>query len=474
MRPAWKIFCAALSFLLLPVAAHAQASIVGVVKDASGAVLPGVTVEASSPALIEKVRSAVTDGTGQYRVESLRPGAYSVTFTLTGFSTVKREGIELTGTFNATVNAELKVGSIQETITVTAEPPVVDVQSVTRQQTLDAIVLASIPVAKLYTAVLALLPGITISGTQDVGGVSGPIVSVFAGHGGGAAGRTGEGRLQLDGLSVGAALGGSGTGYFVPDITNAQEVTVNFSGGLGEAEVGGPMMNVVPKQGGNLFKGTGFVNGANYSLGSTNVNSTLSALGVRQGNTVVKIWDLDGVFGGPIKRDTLWFFGGGRYQGRRNLVAGMFANGNAGDPTKWTYVADPSQPAQDDGTWSSKNLRLTWQVTPRNKVSVSWDRQSTCTSCLSGGTSTIAPEARTKADGFPLDVQQNHLAGAGDQPAPFRSALWQLPGAVGRTRAGAESDARSRAHGRAMHRWLRRQRRHSGSDVPLAELVEQL
>src|SRR4029077_21084093 len=135
-----------------------------------------------------------------YRIEDLRPGAYYVTFTLTGFSNVKREGIELTGTFNTTVNAELKVASGQQPITVTAETPVVDVQSARRQQTLDDQVLSAIPVAKLYTAGLALLPGITISLTHAVGCVSGPIVSVFAVHGGGAAGRTGEGRLQLDGL----------------------------------------------------------------------------------------------------------------------------------------------------------------------------------------------------------------------------------------------------------------------------------
>src|SRR5262245_5432180 len=101
----------ALGLLVCPAAAFAQASIVGLVKDASGAVLPGVTVEAASPALIEKVRSVVTDGTGQYRIETLRPGTYSVTFTLPGFSTVKREGIELTGSFVATVNADLRVGS---------------------------------------------------------------------------------------------------------------------------------------------------------------------------------------------------------------------------------------------------------------------------------------------------------------------------------------------------------------------------
>src|SRR5262245_52778202 len=116
----------------VPAVAHAQASIGGVVKDTSGAVLPGVTVEASSPALIEKTRSVVTDGTGQYKIVDLRPGTYSVTFTLTGFNIIKREGIELTGSFAAAINADLMVGSVQETVTVTGESPTVDIQNTKR------------------------------------------------------------------------------------------------------------------------------------------------------------------------------------------------------------------------------------------------------------------------------------------------------------------------------------------------------
>src|ERR1700687_816231 len=114
---------------MIPASAHAQACIAALVKDSSGGVLPGVTVEASSPVLIEKVRSAVTDGTGQYRIVDLRAGEYSVSFALTGFGTVKREGIELTGSFTATVNADLKVGNLAETITVSGQTPIVDVQS---------------------------------------------------------------------------------------------------------------------------------------------------------------------------------------------------------------------------------------------------------------------------------------------------------------------------------------------------------
>src|SRR5436309_2373565 len=124
-----KALAVMVSLVLVPTAAYAQASIVGTVKDASGAVLPGVSVEASSPALIEKTRSVVSNGVGQYSIENLRPGTYTVTFSLTGFSSVKREGIELTGSFTATVNADMKVGAVSETVTVSGEAPVVDVTS---------------------------------------------------------------------------------------------------------------------------------------------------------------------------------------------------------------------------------------------------------------------------------------------------------------------------------------------------------
>src|SRR5688572_27844785 len=137
MRMLVRCFSAFAAALLIPSAVYAQASIAGVVRDTSGAVLPGVTVEAASPALIEKVRTVVTDGAGQYRVIDLRPGTYSVTFTLPGFNTVKRDGIELTGTFNANISAELRVGALEETITVTGAAPVVDVQTTRQQQVLD-------------------------------------------------------------------------------------------------------------------------------------------------------------------------------------------------------------------------------------------------------------------------------------------------------------------------------------------------
>jgi len=121
MKTRWIPFLVAASSFLLPTLAWAQSSITGVVRDTSGAVLPGVTVEATSPALIERVRSTVTDDQGRYRIVDLRPGTYSITFALTGFTTSKREGLELRAEFTATVNADLAVGALEETVTV-SEP----------------------------------------------------------------------------------------------------------------------------------------------------------------------------------------------------------------------------------------------------------------------------------------------------------------------------------------------------------------
>ena len=168
-----RVLVAFVVFAALAASAHAQgsASIAGVVRDASGAVLPGVTVEASSPALIEKTRTSVTDGAGQFKIEQLRGGVYSVTFTLAGFSTLKREGIELAGSFAATVNADLKVGSLAETLTVTGEAPVVDIQSATKQRVVDQELLVAIPTGRTPQVAAFLIPGVNLNNV-DVGGTN--------------------------------------------------------------------------------------------------------------------------------------------------------------------------------------------------------------------------------------------------------------------------------------------------------------
>src|ERR1041384_6289572 len=239
---------AVLVLLLLPASAFAQATLTGVVKDPSGAVLPGVTVEASSPALIEKTRTAVTDGTGQYRITELPPGTYSLTFTLSGFSVVKRENVDVSGAGVITINADLKIGAVSETITVAGETPVVDVQSATRQEGLSHDVVRDLPVTRSYDALLTTVPSVP-GGSLDT--TLTPTMRIFTSHGG----RGNEGNMALDGLNVGAAFnGGGGSGYII-DTANAEEVQMSLSGGLGESEKGGIYLNVIPKSGGNSFKG---------------------------------------------------------------------------------------------------------------------------------------------------------------------------------------------------------------------------
>jgi hypothetical protein len=377
-------------------AAFAQASIAGFVRDSSGAVLPGVTVEASSPALIEKVRSVVTDGTGQYRIVDLRPGVYRITFTLSGFNTTVREDVRLEGEFVATVNADLRVGALTETITVSGESPLVDVQSSRTTQTMDKELIAAIPSGRQYWSLTALVPALNIQGS-DVGGVAPSNFSVFQAHGG----RRNEGQVQVNGLSIGWL--GMGVSSYVPEVTSGEEVTFTLMGALGEAATGGPQMNILPRQGGNRYSGTYFTSYAGEGWQNDNLTSELIAKNMRATGKLLKSWDVNGAFGGPLKRDTLWFFWTGRHQGNRSLVAGIWENKNAGNPNAWHYDPDFNSQARDDGTWKNSSIRLTWQASLRNKFQFWWDEQVNCQSCINSGlaggpsatfsTTALAPEA---------------------------------------------------------------------------------
>src|SRR5436190_19242163 len=196
MRRSIRAILILVSLAAIPTVAFAQASIVGTVRDASGAVLPGVTVEASSPALIEKARSVVTNSVGQYSIQDLRPGQYTVTFTLTGFNVAKRDGIELAGSFIATVNGEMRVGGVQETVTVSGEAPVVDTTSARTEETIAGKTVAEIPTSRLYSSLTQLVPSLNVQG-NDVGGSQGNVFSVFQIHGG----RCNEGQVLVEGMS---------------------------------------------------------------------------------------------------------------------------------------------------------------------------------------------------------------------------------------------------------------------------------
>jgi hypothetical protein len=272
--------------LLIPSTSYAQAAISGVVKDSSGAALPGVTVEAASPALIERVRTAVTDSAGQYRILELSPGTYEVTFTVTGFKMVRRTGIVLEGNFTAPLNADLELGALEETVTVTGESPIVDVQSIRRQTVIDGDTVKELPVARSYGALLQINPAVT-TGAANLDIQITPGNLVFGGPGG----RGNEGRVLLDGLNVGSALNGGGASSYLVEVGNAQEVAYSTSGGLGEAEVGGPTVTVVPRTGGNTLSGTGYLASVREWMVGSNA--------ARGSGDVMKLWDHNLTIGGP-------------------------------------------------------------------------------------------------------------------------------------------------------------------------------
>src|SRR5262245_21296412 len=279
--------------------AFAQASITGTVRDTSGAVLPRVTVEASSPALIEKVRSATTDGSGQFRIVDLRAGVYTVTFSLPGFTTGKREGVALEGTFTATITTELRVGELTETITVTGESPIVDVQNVRRQMVLDNDMISAIPSSRSYNNLIQLIPNSVNQGgaPTDVQVVPGMVV--FGGFGG----RSNEGRVNVDGISVGSAFNGAGVSSYIADVANAREISMSTTGGLGDTEGGGPALNVLPKEGGNSVRGTFFSSGASGGMIGSNYTQELKDRGLTTPGAIRKVWDFNLGIGGPIAKN---------------------------------------------------------------------------------------------------------------------------------------------------------------------------
>ena len=270
MRGTWKAVLILMAAVLLPSLAFAQGTLTGTVRDTSGAVLPGVTVEASSPALIEKVRTAETDGAGQYRIPGLNPGTYSLTFRLSGFNLVKREDIELSGTATLTIPIELRVGGQEETVTVTGETPVVDVQTAQRETVLSAEMVANMPGNRSVGTLLNAVPGLVVN---DGALAASPTMTFFAARGG----PINEGRMAINGMTIAAPFNGGGVSTYILDSINVDEVVVSVGGGLGETDIGGPVMNLVPRSGGNQFRGSAFVNNAGDWSRGNNLTPELTA-----------------------------------------------------------------------------------------------------------------------------------------------------------------------------------------------------
>jgi hypothetical protein len=401
------------------------------VKDTSGAVLPGVTIEASSPALITKARTGVSDESGQYRIPDLPPGTYKVTFTLAGFATVVREGVELSGGGVMTIGAEMKVGGLAESVTVTGESPVVDVQTARQQTVIDGDIVRGLPAARSYGNYIAAIPAIQATG---FGGGAATINNFFSARGG----RNTEGLIQLDGMNVGAPGNGGGVSGYLYDMGNSSEVQVAISGGLGEADRGGPAFNIIPKTGGNRFSGTGFTSYAGKWGQSSNIDDNLRSLNFGEQPALIKSYDANIAVGGPILRDRLWFYGNARMIGTYQEQQNLYDNLNAGNPNAWTWARSNAVSVRNATSKTLDAVRLTWQATQRNKFGFYIDYTKNCSAgaykdggnqCrgigdgwiatgpgVTPGTATVSPESGTIWDA-PAKIMQ------GSWTSPFSNHL---------------------------------------------------
>ena len=377
----WRLGFAALAavsvcLLLAPSPAGAQgSSIAGTVADSTGGVLPGVTVEARSPSLIEQVRTAITDGSGQYTIIALEPGTYAVTFSLPGFGTVIREGIELSTGFTANVDIQLSVGDIQETVTVSGASPVVDIQNVEQRQVMDREVIDSIPTGKSLTSYGLLVPGMVgaesygTSLSQDSGGLTSQTLQRLSIHGGSQLDQT----VNINGMDAGDAFTqGANMAYF-PD-TNFEEIAYNYSANSAEVETGGVSINMIPREGANTFNGNFFTTFTFNGLHADNLDDDLRSRGLESATLVEENWTVAPSVGGPIVQDRLWFFATHTSQVADLQTGGVF---HAVDPAAFVFEPDLSRPAVDGSIVREQSINLTWQASQKDKFKVYWTNSST-------------------------------------------------------------------------------------------------
>ena len=409
-----RVVTSLLTGLVLPTVVFAQTagSIAGTVRDASGAVLPGVTVAVASDALIEKVRVAQTDGAGLYKIVELRPGTYEVTFTLSGFNTVKQAGIELTTGFTATVNAELRVGDINETVTVTGESPVVDVQNSRQQVVMTRDVIDAVPSGKNFQNLAALIPGVNVgtaaSTNQDVGGGAGQALQIMFIHGG----RESDMQTQVDGMSTQSWTSVARSAQALSD-GSFQEIVFDTSANSAEIEAGGVRINLVPREGGNRFRGNFFLSGALIGLQANNLTDSLRSVGITDISPVKRLWEVSPTIGGPIMQNKVWFSLAFKETRADTYQANSY---EAVDPAAWVYQADRSKPAHIDISTRELSGRLTWQASAKNKLSTFISRNRVCQCNLFSFIQAARTEATSRA-------VLNNWIGQGTWTAPLTNRL---------------------------------------------------
>lgn len=360
------------SLVLVPALARAQSVFTGTVRDTSGAVMPGVTVEAASPVLIEKVKSAITDDKGQYRIVDLRPGTYTLTFTLPGFNTQTREGVELQSNFIATIDIALSVGTLQESVTVSGASPVVDVQSNVKQQVLSREVLDAVPTSKTIQGLGQLVLGVTLN-SPDVGGSRAMQQTYFTIRGTGGA----QSVVTVDGMMTNGLMG-DGAVQAYHNETMSQEMVYQTAGGAAETLTGGITMNLVPKDGGNQFRGGAKWAKSPESWQGDNLTDNLKSMGVTGVDKIKHFEEFNIEEGGPIMKNKLWFFGAFRQAYYDKPIANTFQT-DGSLPYPQAYAKCAASPGSCDQGVSDEKManpvvRLTWQASERNKFAVYMDR----------------------------------------------------------------------------------------------------
>ena len=350
------------------VAQQATGTIAGAVTDTTGGVLPGATVEVRSTALIEGVRAASTDGAGLYQIIALPPGEYTVTFGLPGFRTVIREDIRLTTGFTANVDAELDVGAVEETITVSGQSPLVDVQQATQQQSLTRDVIDEVPSGRSWANYVVLIPGVVTSG-QDVGGSgsnssANPSLSIHGSH-------SQETPLLIEGMTYSNINGVSGS-VSGPQFMNTgmiEEVSVQSSGITAEVQAGGLRPDIILKQGANQFSTAIYAGFSDQSFYGDNIDDELRALGVSRSDIADNNFDMTFGAGGAIVQDKLWFYGSYRNFGLETIPVGAFYTKGDTSAIIWEPDLD-REPPRRKFTNQNFDLRLTWQTTEQSKLSM--------------------------------------------------------------------------------------------------------
>ena len=390
-----------------------QSAIAGVARDSTGAVLPGVTVEASSPALIEKSRSAVTDEAGQYRVVDLRPGTYRVTFTLPGFTTVIRDGIVLESNFVAPVNVDMAVGGVEQAITVTGESPIVDVQSSQRRDVVNSEMLEALPTGRSFVTMAGTVPAVS-TGQFDVGGST----SMWQGgsltvHGS----LNVDSRTLIDGMVADAMFAGGQCACVYDNEAQTQEIAVQVSAGSAENQLSGVLVNRIPRSGGNTLSAELLTNFSNNDLASQNLDDDLIARGLPTPAELYKQYDINYTVAGPVIKDRLWFFVSGRNWAYNNYVGGAFnADGTqARGRQQHQGVSGPSHRADHPEQQGDGALHLVGEAA-RSRQPVGNDRsrseleaEPACSAHRAGEMDVDALESRVARCWLQPDVQQRQV-----------------------------------------------------------------